>query len=625
MDSVENPVNPAGAVFDVEGTGKDDDDEQQQQAADEEKDGGRDSTAMVEANAMTTEQLKTALVALHPKLKSSVYSPYSAEINARDHLDWTEFTELRASKKVLVARLIVVRGYVAMPVEELEEKLAARGIWLGARLSDDGRDDDSAAERAGRRDDLLAQLLEQQQYAEMSLAKLRVELSNLRKSDEGNKGELLKRLLRTHRHAAMDVDALRHRLDQRGASTEGTEPELRVRLESLGEPLASVLLGAGHREFVNIFHENEIKTAAVAALMTVEQLVKLLPEASLGTILELHEMFKEVTKHEHHVRTLLEMELENRGADLDAMDDEIAILDDQALVAIRCFRLSAGFLSLVLLVVVLISAHAIFSDFQAPHELAQGTGRVFNIKVDEHACMSAPCQNGGHCAGVVLEPVETDGPKTSGYECHCPLCASGPNCEVRNDRLCNARFENNSALGFNNSKAAWQARLKDHLLENHRADVRPVSSMQDPTLEVTVSIALRAVEDVNPAAGKWTAIIWLRATWTDVFLSWDPAEWGGVTEVEMATGPAGQEELWTPQMSILNAFHTPDIDQKPATVYPSGYVFWSQPMRVVLSCEMDLSDFPFDKQPCMIHIGGWTDHGWDVALVPDKLDLSGGW
>ena len=51
--------------------------------------------------------------------------------------------------------------------------------------------------------------------------------------------------------------------------------------------------------------------------MTVEELSKLLPEAKLGKILELRELFRETVKHHAHTRTLLEMELENRGADLD--------------------------------------------------------------------------------------------------------------------------------------------------------------------------------------------------------------------------------------------------------------------------------------------------------------------
>jgi hypothetical protein len=93
----------------------------------------------------------------------------------------------------------------------------------------------------------------------------------------------------------------------------------------------------------------------------------------------------------------------------------------------------------------------------------------------------------------------------------------------------------------------------------------------------------------------------------------------------MNTGPAGHEELWTPDITFYNECQPPDIDEKPATVYSSGSIFWSRPMRVVLSCEMDLSDFPFDKQSCMMYLGSWTDHGWDVRLVPDKLDLSGGW
>ena len=60
------------------------------------------------------------------------------------------------------------------------------------------------------------------------------------------------------------------------------------------------------------------------------------------------------------------------------------------------------------------------------------------------------------------------------------------------------------------------------------------------------------VESVLAADGRMTLKVWMRTSWTDERLRWNPDEWGGVTQLHFlgASLPAGAEvtEIWLPDV-----------------------------------------------------------------------------
>ena len=43
-----------------------------------------------------------------------------------------------------------------------------------------------------------------------------------------------------------------------------------------------------------------------------------------------------------------------------------------------------------------------------------------------------------------------------------------------------------------------------------------------------------------------------------------------------------------------------------AVVYSSGIVWWVPPAYMETTCDVDLTEFPYDEQTCVIQIGSWT-------------------
>ena len=50
----------------------------------------------------------------------------------------------------------------------------------------------------------------------------------------------------------------------------------------------------------------------------------------------------------------------------------------------------------------------------------------------------------------------------------------------------------------------------------------------------------------------------------------------------------------------------------------TGVVFWSPPVRLLSSCKVDITFFPFDEQVCGLKFGSWT---YDQAQVKTVLDI----
>ena len=61
-----------------------------------------------------------------------------------------------------------------------------------------------------------------------------------------------------------------------------------------------------------------------------------------------------------------------------------------------------------------------------------------------------------------------------------------------------------------------------------------------------------------------------------------------------------------------------------AMVSSDGSVFWSPPARLISSCTVDITYFPFDEQVCSLKFGSWSYDQAQVDLVNKtaEVDLS---
>ena len=173
-------------------------------------------------------------------------------------------------------------------------------------------------------------------------------------------------------------------------------------------------------------------------------------------------------------------------------------------------------------------------------------------------------------------------------------------------------------LSLSKAYTHYATALRAHLLADYDKGVPP-SSERDGTsnsyagADVSMAIRFFKVESVHAADGRMTLKVWLRMSWVDERLSWDPAEWGGVDQLQFmgSSLPAGAEvtEIWLPDIQPYNAYtgiHA-SLDPVHAMVSSSGSVFYSRPGMLDIMCKFSgLAAFPYDTLKCALEFGGWA-------------------
>ena len=180
------------------------------------------------------------------------------------------------------------------------------------------------------------------------------------------------------------------------------------------------------------------------------------------------------------------------------------------------------------------------------------------------------------------------------------------------------------------SKTAFSQQLHEDLFETYVKEVSPSSDRSESPYilsggslagtDVSMSINFYKVEEVDVAHGHLSVMLWLRLRWTDERLSWDPADYGGITNTKfMAAGHNRPEEtqIWVPDLELYNAVApmSETMSAQYAEVSSNGTIFWSRPGRLQIACRFGgLVAFPFDSLTCPFEIGSWATSGIEQGL-----------
>jgi len=172
----------------------------------------------------------------------------------------------------------------------------------------------------------------------------------------------------------------------------------------------------------------------------------------------------------------------------------------------------------------------------------------------------------------------------------------GPSLVIQADTL----MVSSDSMGF----------LLSTLLKGYDPEAPPSRSVQVSTglYDVTVT-------DMDPFKGLFTAVLWLRISWKDTRLTWEPTIYDG--EI-----PVDPELVWYPSLFFKNKFDNEDLYQGPAIVTPDGTVVISTNMQAVFLCSTsyDLRGFPFDGCDCSIDLAAPTGIVLDSKFKFDIIE-----
>ncbi|KAL3111750.1 hypothetical protein niasHT_011037 [Heterodera trifolii] len=159
--------------------------------------------------------------------------------------------------------------------------------------------------------------------------------------------------------------------------------------------------------------------------------------------------------------------------------------------------------------------------------------------------------------------------------------------------------------------------LYDRLSHGYNVLARPVKN-ESAAVRVHLGMDLQQIIDIDEKAQIMQTNIWLRMSWEDIYLTWDPAEYGGIREVRLPIN-----SIWKPDVLLYNS-----VDQRFDTLWPvnaivmfNGSVTWIPPAIIRSSCRIDVTSFPFDDQTCIMKFGSWTYSGFSTDLFNSSVSL----
>lgn len=114
--------------------------------------------------------------------------------------------------------------------------------------------------------------------------------------------------------------------------------------------------------------------------------------------------------------------------------------------------------------------------------------------------------------------------------------------------------------------------------------------------------------------------IWIKQTWYDSRLQWDPADFGGETVFRFPS-----EEVWKPDISLYNTAEQQDslrCRETNVLIYSDGKVLWVPSCNARANCNLTLDRAPLGEQTCSLKFGSWTFDGFllDLQFYEDKAE-----
>ncbi|XP_051550740.1 glycine receptor subunit alpha-4-like [Myxocyprinus asiaticus] len=159
------------------------------------------------------------------------------------------------------------------------------------------------------------------------------------------------------------------------------------------------------------------------------------------------------------------------------------------------------------------------------------------------------------------------------------------------------------------------------------ARIRP--KFKGPPVNVTCNIFINSFGSITETTMDYRLNVFLRQQWNDPRLAYKE-----YPDDSLDLDPSMLDSIWKPDLFFANEkganFHEVTTDNKLLRIFQNGNVLYSIRLTLILSCPMDLKNFPMDIQTCTMQLESfgytmndlifqWLDEG--PVQVADDLML----
>uniref|UniRef100_A0A8C1T6X8 Glycine receptor, alpha 4a n=1 Tax=Cyprinus carpio TaxID=7962 RepID=A0A8C1T6X8_CYPCA len=131
------------------------------------------------------------------------------------------------------------------------------------------------------------------------------------------------------------------------------------------------------------------------------------------------------------------------------------------------------------------------------------------------------------------------------------------------------------------------------------ARIRP--NFKGPPVNVTCNIFINSFGSITETTMDYRLNVFLRQQWNDPRLAYSE-----YPDASLDLDPSMLDSIWKPDLFFANEkganFHEITTDNKLLRIFQNGNVLYSIRLTLILSCPMDLKNFPMDIQTCTMQL-----------------------
>ncbi|XP_067295291.1 glycine receptor, alpha 4b isoform X3 [Pseudorasbora parva] len=131
------------------------------------------------------------------------------------------------------------------------------------------------------------------------------------------------------------------------------------------------------------------------------------------------------------------------------------------------------------------------------------------------------------------------------------------------------------------------------------ARIRP--NFKGPPVNVTCNIFINSFGSITETTMDYRLNVFLRQQWNDPRLAYKE-----YPDDSLDLDPSMLDSIWKPDLFFANEkganFHEVTTDNKLLRIFQNGNVLYSIRLTLILSCPMDLKNFPMDIQTCTMQL-----------------------
>ncbi|CAL1541529.1 unnamed protein product [Lymnaea stagnalis] len=179
--------------------------------------------------------------------------------------------------------------------------------------------------------------------------------------------------------------------------------------------------------------------------------------------------------------------------------------------------------------------------------------------------------------------------------------------------------------------SSWReakARLKEKIL-SHKVSTTKISPVDDNVVDLRILFWPIQVLTIDELQQSVTTVSYVELSWRDKVLAWDKMDYENISVLSL-----DYQDLWHPNMVISNSAHDEDKllqGNERLLLDDTGRVLMTLPLFSRTSCNLDFTNYPFDKQECDVIVFPLFDECQftmttdNVSKLTDPFKINGEW